>query len=149
MCLERPIYLPQQLSLGLLSERRGMGHAEVRYYLFRYCEPLRDFERVPCISQHKLFIWKSLQEAAGVDPQAGWSGASGNHQGRAISVNWVNGESAACICMMGGTRAQQRNNGFYGTSVWEKADPPAISLKLNCAVPFCMSLALFEQIPQC
>lgn len=69
-----------------------MGHAEVRYYLFRYCEPLRDFERVPSISQHKLFIWKSLQEAAGVDPQAGWSGASGNHQGRAISVNWVNGE---------------------------------------------------------
>lgn len=71
VCLERPIYLPQQLSLGLLSERRGVRHAEVRCYLFRNCEPLRDFGRVHSMSQNKLFIWKSLKEAAGVDPQAG------------------------------------------------------------------------------
>ena len=44
------------LALRLLGER--YRYTEARCYLFRFCEPLRDFRKDLSISQDRSFVWK-------------------------------------------------------------------------------------------
>ena len=92
------------------------------------------------------------QEVACVSPQAGWSGISWNHQSEAnVLARLMETQiwhPPACTGWFGGGLKKGTMASFVWdklleiTSVWEKAAPPAITLKLdNSYVPGAFKIA--------
>ena len=47
-------------------------------------------------------------------------------------------------CQLCGDKAQKRNMASASTSVWDKAEPPALTLLPNSSIPPFMSLVTFK-----
>ena len=119
---ERPSCKPKQAAP---SAKPGATEQEVQGTQRPDAACLKDFRKVGSMSQDRSFVWKS--HWAWVGWQVEWGEVSGHCQGGANSVNQGDGVSdmaPACSSLEG---RPQKTMASVSSSVWEKAEPPALT----------------------
>lgn len=87
-------------------------------------------------------------EGAWVGPQDGWGKVLGSHQGgqRVFVETQICPLPVSAHREMGGLNKELMDS--FCTSIWDKAPPPMLVLKLDISVSLWTFLALFELLPQ-
>lgn len=147
----------ERLSCELRSVTTGAGgclatgtwHTEARCILFGVSEPLRAFRKVCSM---RPFIWKSHWKRLGwAFKLVGLVSHGITRTGRMVLARLVETEiwwlsmSAHCV----GGQLNKWTVASASTSIWEKASPPALTLKPDNSVPSHMSVALLKLMLQC